>query len=51
MSKVTIHEIIRNNYDDEAVDKIKDLIQTLIDETFDKDDIKALELWEKVKAL
>lgn len=27
------------------------LIQDLIDETFDKDDKKALELWEKVKAL
>lgn len=30
---------------------LKDLIRDLIDETFDKDDTKALELWRKVEAL
>lgn len=35
----------------EAKEHIKDLIRTLIDETFDKDDAKAYELWQKVEKL
>lgn len=31
--------------------QIKDLIRDLIDETFDKDDAKAYELWQKVEKL
>ena len=34
-----------------AKEDIKDLIRTLIDETFDKDDAKAYEFWQKVENL
>lgn len=34
-----------------AKQDIKDLIRELIDETFDKDDAKAYELWQKVEKL
>jgi len=35
----------------EIAEDIKDLIRDLIDETFDKDDAKAYELWQKVEKL
>ena len=31
--------------------RIKELLRNLIDETFDKDDPKALEFWQKVEQL
>lgn len=34
-----------------AKGQLKTLIRDLIDETFDKDDAKALELWKKVESL
>jgi glutamate synthase domain-containing protein 3 len=44
-------ELARVLSQDEAKQAIKDLIQELVDETFDAKDAKALEFWQKVEAL
>jgi hypothetical protein len=44
-----IHDYPIDSLLESPISEIKLFMQQLIDQTFDKDDKKALELWEKIK--